>query len=164
MTFRIDIGIDPGLSGDCQTAGDIVGQGRRCQQFLARYSADHVGHGQRSRKGDRGGMDEAWPIGVVVFQRMGHHRVDPCRVMTRQAQRAAPDHAFPGPANFAPDWTKFGGLYRDVNMLVTDPSSKTSWMARAMSGAIGRMVSVGKRFSSGTGSVSVTTTESIDAP
>ncbi len=34
------------------------------------------------------------------------------------------------------------------NMLVTEPSSKTSWMARASSGAIGRIVSDANRFAS----------------
>ena len=47
------------------------------------------------------------------------------------------------------------------NMLVTEPSSKTSWIARASSGAIGRIVRVGKRLTSGIGTVSVTTTSSI---
>ena len=46
-------------------------------------------------------------------------------------------------------------------MLVTEPSSKTSWIARASSGAIGRIVRLGNRFSSGIGMVSVTTTSSI---
>lgn len=44
------------------------------------------------------------------------------------------------------------------NMLVTEPSSKTSWMALASSGAIGSTVSLSKRFSGPTGRVSVTTT------
>jgi hypothetical protein len=47
-------------------------------------------------------------------------------------------------------------------MEVTDPSLNTSWIALAMSGAMGRMVRVGKRFSIGIGSVSVTTTESMN--
>ena len=48
-------------------------------------------------------------------------------------------------------------------MLVTEPSSKTSLIARASSGAMGRIVSPGKRFSDGRGIVSVTTTSSIAA-
>ena len=36
-------------------------------------------------------------------------------------------------------------------MLVTEPSSNTSWIARARSGAIGSTVSPGKRFSGGSG-------------
>src|SRR5690606_30454417 len=47
------------------------------------------------------------------------------------------------------------------NMLVTEPSSKTSRIARASSGAMGRIVRPGKRSRSGTGMVSVTTTSSI---
>ena len=38
-------------------------------------------------------------------------------------------------------------------MEVTEPSPKTSWIARARSGAMGRTVRVSKRFSSGTGKV-----------
>jgi hypothetical protein len=47
------------------------------------------------------------------------------------------------------------------NIDVTEPSSKTSWMARASSGAIGSTVRRSQRFSSGIGRVSVTTTESM---
>ena len=47
------------------------------------------------------------------------------------------------------------------NRLVTDPSLKTSWMARAMSGAIDSTVSLSNRFSGGMGSVLVTMTSPI---
>ena len=50
---------------------------------------------------------------------------------------------------------------RPSNRLVTDPSLKTSWMARAMSGAIDSTVSLSKRFSGGMGSVLVTITSLI---
>ena len=50
---------------------------------------------------------------------------------------------------------------RPSNMLVTDPSLKTSLMARAMSGAIDSTVSLSKRFSGGMGSVLVTMTSLI---
>ena len=50
---------------------------------------------------------------------------------------------------------------RPSNRLVTDPSLKTSWMARAMSGAIDSTVSLSKRFSGGMGSVLVTMTSLI---
>jgi outer membrane lipoprotein SlyB len=49
------------------------------------------------------------------------------------------------------------------NMLVTEPSSKTSWIARANSGAIGSTVNRSNRRSGGSGTVSVTTTSSIAA-
>lgn len=48
------------------------------------------------------------------------------------------------------------------NMLVTEPSSKTSWIARASSGAIGRIVSFSHRRDSVSGIVSVMTTSSMD--
>src|SRR5690606_1050215 len=44
---------------------------------------------------------------------------------------------------------------------VTDPSSNTSWIARASMGAIGSTVRRSQRFSSGSGRVSVTTTWSM---
>jgi len=47
------------------------------------------------------------------------------------------------------------------NRLVTDPSLKTSWMARAMSGAIDSTVSLSNRFSGGMGRVLVTMTSPI---
>ena len=50
---------------------------------------------------------------------------------------------------------------RPSNRLVTEPSLKTSWMARAMSGAIDSTVSLSKRFSGGMGSVLVTMTSLI---
>jgi hypothetical protein len=50
---------------------------------------------------------------------------------------------------------------RPSNRLVTDPSLKTSWMARAMSGAIDSTVSLSKRFSGVMGSVLVTMTSLI---
>ena len=53
------------------------------------------------------------------------------------------------------------GQVRPSNRLVTDPSLKTSWMARAMSGAIDSTVSLSKRFSAGMGSVLVTMTSLI---
>ena len=50
---------------------------------------------------------------------------------------------------------------RPSNRLVTEPSLKTSWMARPMSGAIDSTVSLSKRFSAGMGSVLVTMTSLI---
>ena len=47
------------------------------------------------------------------------------------------------------------------NMLVTEPSSNTSLIAFAKSGAIDSTVSLSKRFSGETGRVSVTTTWSM---
>src|SRR5690606_35752886 len=51
-----------------------------------------------------------------------------------------------------------GHVAHPSNSEVTEPSSKTSRIARAMSGAIDSTVSFSKRWSSGMGSVSVTTT------
>ena len=53
------------------------------------------------------------------------------------------------------------GQVRPSNRLVTEPSLKTSWMARPMSGAIDSTVSLSKRFSAGMGRVLVTMTSLI---
>ena len=62
---------------------------------------------ERRREGDRGRMEEAAAERIVELQGVGHHCIDPGRVMRGQSERAAPDPTFGPAADFPAELAQF---------------------------------------------------------
>ena len=115
------------------------------------------GAGDRCLRACRGGAAVTTRAAIRIVNRPGRRRIyqpsaggPACRRTHRGVWGTGPQAA-----------SRCLAQVRPSNRLVTDPSLKTSWMARAMSGAIDSTVSLSKRFSGGMGSVLVTMTSLI---